>query len=125
MKGLAIIVVILLFSCTPNDDIPQECIPIEEFTNILYGMEIIDAIQIQNLGGETQKDSTAFAQYKFLFDSLKISREKFDFSFAYYQTKPDLMMEITDTLVARISKDEEKVSKELRDLRWRSKKKRD
>ncbi len=125
MKWLVIITTVLLFSCASDDEIPQECIPVEEFTNILYGMEIIDAIQIQNMRGETQKDSTTFAQYKFLFDSLNISKEKFDLSFAYYQTNPDLMMEMTDTLVARISRNEEKVSKELRDLRWRSNKKGD
>ena len=39
-----------------SDDIPEDVIPQEEFTDLLYRMEIIDAIQIQNVNGKKQSD---------------------------------------------------------------------
>ena len=117
MKKVLIIGLVAFLSCSSDKEVPAEFIQPQEFIDILYEMEIIDAIQIQNTEATGQADSTSLSNYKQLFAAKNISKEEFNRSFQYYQKNYDLMLEITDSLKSRIARNEETINKELRNLR--------
>ncbi|MEM7161278.1 MAG: DUF4296 domain-containing protein [Bacteroidota bacterium] len=119
------IIFFVLIACNSSSKGPSDLIPQENFVDILYEIELIDAIEIQNMGIDEQSDTLTLSNYKFLFDSIGISKEQFDRSFEYYKRDRNKMLEMTDTLLKRLGQKEEEISKKLRDQRWRSKKEND
>lgn len=121
MRKLWIISLLLFLSCESEDDIPENVIPKEKFMEILYDTEIIDALRSQYLGQNDSIDVMSFERYNLVFQQHKISQPEFQNSFEFYQTKPQIMLEISDSIIARLIREEEIVSKELRSVRWRKK----
>lgn len=91
----------LLFSCSSNEGVPRDVIPITKMKFVMY-----DVFSAQELAQVNfPKDTTAAKQRTFqlfqqVFDIYKISREDFYKSFHYYEANPDKLKILTDSLNA-------------------------
>ncbi|NND77245.1 MAG: DUF4296 domain-containing protein [Flavobacteriales bacterium] len=121
MKKVIYIIALILISCGDNNKIPPEVIPKDKFTDILFDIEIIDAIHTQKNAGVAKNDIESLERYNLVFETNKVSQKEFQDSFEFYQKEPNHMMEISDSLIARLIREEAKVSEELRKKRWRTK----
>ena len=124
MKQLITIFLLFMFSCTSESNIPEDVLKKEKFTDLLYHIEIIDALRTQENLEQENNDLEAYQRYNLLFLENNVSEEEFTRSFDFYKKHSDLYMEISDSIISRLVREEEMVSQELRDKRWRSKKER-
>ena len=91
----------LIFSCSSNEGVPRDIIPIPQMKFIMF-----DVFNAQEFAQQVfPKDTTAakqrtFELYQELFNIYKISREDFYKSFHYYESNPDKMKILTDSLNA-------------------------
>ena len=122
MKWPTTIFLLLLFSCSPEYRVPNDVISKEKFTDLLYEIEIIDALRTQKNNDQNNNDVETYQRYHLVFQKNNVSEAEFSRSFDFYKKHSELYMEITDSIISRLLKEEEIVSRELRDKRWRSKK---
>lgn len=122
MRKVISIFLLILFSCTPESKIPENVLNKEKFTDLLYHIEIIDALRTQKNLDLEKDDAEAYERYHMLFQKYNVTEEEFTRSFDHYKDHSELYMEISDTIISRLVREEELVSQKLRDQRWRNKK---
>lgn len=122
-KLLTIIVLILSNSCGQDrTEIPADIIQKEEFTKILYEVELVDAIHTQNHAGNDKQDVVTLSHYEQIFIDFEITEDEFNRSYKFYEKHPELMLEIIDTLSNQFILLEDSISEELNKAKWRRKK---
>jgi hypothetical protein len=93
----------LALGCSSGDNLPAGIIPREKMQLILFDMIQVDQFTEQYLERDTSKSRVrqeAQDLYAKVFRMHQISREEFQRSFDYYQTRPDLNRRIYDSLSA-------------------------
>jgi|SRR5436190_23981593 len=97
---LFILLIILNFGCIRGNKIPKEVIPQNQMHKIMWDLMRADAYVIDFV----MKDSTRNKKeesaklYEKIFDIHATTRETFKKSLAFYQSRPDLFKEISDSL---------------------------
>jgi len=122
MRSLFIILLICLVACRSNTNKPRDIIPQDKFTDILYQIEIVDALRTQKDLDQENNDEETYQRYNLIFKDHQVSEHEFTRSFDHYKKNTTLYMMITDSIISRLTKEEQRVSQELRDSRWRTKK---
>lgn len=114
---------VLFLSC--GDDqivIPDDVIQKEDFTDIMFEVEIVDALHTQNIADKEGQDLVTLSHYKQIFDDFDITETEFTYSYSFYEKHPELMLEIIDSLSHRFILLEDSISHELNKAKWRRKK---
>lgn len=108
--------VLLLVSCSRKNKIPRDVLPQSKMQTVLWDLMRADQFLADYV---LSKDSTAdktkerLKYYQQVFSIHKISREEFDRSYNYYNTKPELLRAMMDSIskppVAQASDNTEQV----------------
>ena len=116
------LIVLICVSCADDDvKIPDDVIPKDKFTDILFEVEIVDAIHTQNPAGKQDQDLVTLGNYQQIFSDFDISEKDFSRSYSFYEEHPDIMLQIIDTLNNRFVVLEDSISQELNKAKWRRK----
>jgi len=105
----------LLVSCSSDDEVPRDIIPIPQMKFIMF-----DVITAQEAAGLTfTKDTTALKQktfelYQQVFAIYKISRGDFFKSFHYYEANPDKIKVLYDSLTAYANRKRQELYQKLK-----------
>jgi hypothetical protein len=105
--------VIFLHSCTNHEvTIPKGVMSKSEMIRILSDIHIADAIaETKAQGGENERDLSS-AYHVQILKNYKISKEEFETSFKFYESKPELMNEVYNSVQEEVSKREAELSKD-------------
>jgi hypothetical protein len=97
---LFINLIILNFACVKGNKIPKDVIPQNQIRKIMWDLMRADAYVTDFLMKDSTRDKKAESVklYEKIFDIHAITREAFQKSLAFYQGRPDLFKEISDSL---------------------------
>jgi len=101
MKNGFILLVLLLFvSCNNNKRVPGSVLPKMAMKEVLWDMMEADEFIKQYVQKDSAKDIKAESEklYEKIFKAHKITREEFKRSLRYYESRPDLLMVVMDSL---------------------------
>lgn|SRR5688572_21891949 len=104
---MRILVILVCFSfflaCSSGDNIPDSVLPPKKMEAIFWDMLRADELAGQYKLTDTTKSllDRHTEIYSQVFRLHKISREEFDTSFRYYQSRPDLFKPILESLTKR------------------------
>ena len=101
--------------------IPHDVIQKEDFTDIMFEVEIVDALHTQNIADKEGQDLKTLSHYEQIFDDFGITENEFSHSYSFYEKHPELMLEIIDSLSNRFIQLEDSISHELNKAKWRRK----
>jgi len=101
-KSLLIVLAgILMASCSSKEKIPRDLIAQDKMRAILWDMMRADQFltdYVLNRDTSLDKSAERLRYYSRIFSIHKISREKFQHSFSYYQAHPPLFKMIMDSI---------------------------
>ena|SRR5436190_4154245 len=97
---LFIFLSISVFGCTRNDKIPKEIILQNEMRKIMWDLMRADAYVSDFIMKDSSRDRKAESDtlYEKIFDIHSTTQETFKKSIAFYESRPDLLKVITDSL---------------------------
>lgn len=112
-----ILVLVVLSSCLNKKEAvqpPENLIPREKMTEILYDVQLIEARHQRRLydQGEQLRDMT-LGYYTGLWEKHAISEEQFKVSYDYYMTTPKVMHDIWDEILQRLTREQSEVQKAI------------
>lgn len=102
MRTLAFLLLFSFTSCS-SDDVPKDVMPAEKMQAVLYDVILADELadfsslqdsNYRNLGKRT-------VLYDSIFQSHRITKQLFQTSLKFYQSRPDLLRTILDSLHAK------------------------
>ena len=103
---LLLICFLSLFSCSSGENVPDSILPPEKIEAVLW-----DILRADELAGQLKLTDTSkpllqlhTELYEKIFRLHKISREEFNKSVLFYQSRPDLFKPILDSLYKRSDK---------------------
>lgn len=97
---LFIILIILTFGCIQDKKIPKDVLPQNEMRKIMWDLMRADAYVstfIMKDSAKDQKTESAIL-YEKIFDIHSTTREDFQKSLSFYESRPDLFKAISDSL---------------------------
>lgn len=89
-----------LSSCLAKNDIPESVIPMNEMRKLVWDMMRADSYvsDFMLIDSTKTKKQESLELYEKIFSLHKVDKEKFQKSLAFYQSRPDLLKTITDSL---------------------------
>jgi hypothetical protein len=99
-----LLAVVILAGCSGKDKVPSGVIPREQMGAILWDMIQADQFSFIYLAKDSARINLKMEDlrlYQQVFQLHAVSRDEFRKSFQYYETRPDLMRTMLDTLIAR------------------------
>lgn len=101
-----ILVIVLLFflaGCINNNDISSKIIPLPRMKSVMWDFLLADGIVSYNINIDSSiaASNKRFVLYKSVLNKHKISKDQFERSLKYYQSRPDLVKTLLDSLLAQ------------------------
>ena len=96
--------VLLLFSCGNEVDVPSEILPDTTMQKILVEFALIDAARNLSLGGVALPKFKSELFYEATLKQMKISRDTFNNSLQFYAQHPDLLQKIYENAQIELTK---------------------
>ncbi|HET7000908.1 MAG TPA: DUF4296 domain-containing protein [Puia sp.] len=104
MKRLPVIFMIILFAaCSNRSSIPGDIIPLDSMTVIMKDIIIANEYAMVNIPKDSTKKDKILANQQLLDGVFKIhhvTRESFQASYQFYESRPDMNQTIFDSLAA-------------------------
>ena len=104
MKRPPVIFMILLFvGCSNRSSIPGDIIPLDSMTLIMKDIVIANEYSLSNIPKDSTKKDKILANQQLLEGVFKIhhiTRESFQKSYQFYESRPDMNKTIFDSLLA-------------------------
>jgi len=104
VKRLPVIFTILLFiACSNRSSIPGDIIPMDSMTLIMRDIVIANEYSVSNIPKDSTKKDKILANQQLLDGVFKIhhiTRESFQKSYQFYESRPDMNKTIFDSLSA-------------------------
>ena len=100
MKWGTVLVIFFLLACN-NAEAPRGTLPPAQMKQVLYDMMRADELANQYMITDSSynKSSKRAALYAAVFTANNTSRDVFEKSLNFYETRPDLMKEILDSII--------------------------
>jgi hypothetical protein len=97
---------ILFFACSSGNDVPGSVLPPKKMEAVFWDMFRADELAAQYKLTDTSKSLLQLHTelYDQVFSLHKISREEFNSSFRFYQSRPDLFKPMLESLTKRSDK---------------------
>jgi hypothetical protein len=118
MIRIGLFAFLFLFSCTKKTQVPKDILPPDKMEILL-----LDLIKADELINKKSIDSTvrdSFSKevvYTSVFNKHKISKEKFRKSFSYYESHPEILKVVLDSLQSATKESLEKSKTLLKNKR--------
>jgi hypothetical protein len=106
MRIVVILAVCALFSCGNKKEVPKEVLPPKEMTNVLWDVMLADELANKQYGYDASpvKLDTNIVLYQQIMQTHNTTQGQFKKSLQFYQSRPDLLQVILDTLQKRAEK---------------------
>ncbi len=100
MRWLPYVFLFFSFSCTSPDDVPKKILPVNKMRTVLWEvMQADEAVNYYYLRDTSlNRAKKAEELYQKVLVMHNISYEEFNKSFGYYQSRPDLLKQILDSM---------------------------
>jgi len=115
---LILISVLFLAACSEKsaeDVLPENLIPIPEFSTIMTDVQLMEATFNQKMFKEDEPLKLMAEFYTQIFAKHNISKEDFETSYHYYADRPEQMMEVYELVITELSKQEEGINSATND----------
>ncbi|HVK98058.1 MAG TPA: DUF4296 domain-containing protein [Flavisolibacter sp.] len=104
IRCLLFVFLAAFISCNPKDKVPKEVLPVDKFEDILF-----DVMKADELVEFRQMFDTSFQQvqkrlnyYDTIFNIHQVDKNTFQRSLQFYQTKPEFLKVIFDSLQQKV-----------------------
>lgn len=106
MKRMVIFGAMILFSCSPQDQLPADILKPQKMESVMWDYFRADAYCAEILKGDsTREDTLLNIQYQqSIFSQHKISKDDFYRSYRYYLSHPSLMNAVLDSMISKRNK---------------------
>ena len=106
MRIVVILAVCTLFSCSNKKEVPKEVLPVKDMTNVLWDMMLADELANKQYGYDATpvKLDTNIVLYQQVMQAHHTTQGQFKKSLQFYQSRPDLLQVIIDSLQKRAEK---------------------
>ncbi len=103
MRVVVFLFIVFLFSCRSKTAVPKDVIPVPEMTAILWDVMLADELVGQNYPVDTanKRFDTSIVLYQQIVQAHHTTQQQFKKSLDFYQSRPDLLQIILDTLQKR------------------------
>jgi hypothetical protein len=109
MIRIGLIGLLFLFSCTRKTQVPKDILPPERMEKLLLDLMEADELVVRKSIDSTASDSfNKGVVYTAVFNQHKISKENFRKSFSYYESHPELLKIVLDSIQGETKKPIEK-----------------
>jgi len=100
MRPFFIVCFIFLMACNSAPKVPDNVLPVQKMTDVLWDMMLADELVVTNVPIDTGtvRFDTSMLLYGQIAEAHKTTQQQFKQSIDYYKTRPDLMKVILDTL---------------------------
>lgn len=105
-RGIIICIFLFIAGCKSKERIPDNILPQEKMQAILWDMMRADqflADYVLNKDTTLEKKTESIRFYQQIFDINKVSKAKFQQSFAFYQSHPALLKIIMDSIATIVT----------------------
>jgi hypothetical protein len=104
MKQMIAAIALFLFSCSNKTTVPEGILPMPNMTNLLWDVLLADELASQRYLADTVKRlDTSMVLYPQIAKVHGTSQQQFRRSMQFYQSRPDLLQQIIDSLQKRAS----------------------
>lgn len=96
--------VLMLFSCSGKNKIPKDILPQKEMESVLWDLfraEEFLTVYVLPVDSSLKKRDETIRYYNEIFKLHKINKAYFQKSFSFYESHPDLMKQLLDSLNAK------------------------
>jgi len=105
MIRVSIIALLLFFSCKQKTKVPDTILPVDKMEKILMDMMLADEFYSQKQIDSATIDSFSRTNlYKAVFTLHKTNKEEFRKSLSFYESHPDLLKIVFDSLHSKANK---------------------
>lgn len=106
MRIVVILAVCTLFSCSNKKEVPKDVLPVKEMTNVMWDAMLADELANNRYGYDTSrvKLDTSIVLYQQIMQAHNTTQKQFKKSLQFYQSRPDLLQVIIDSLQKRAEK---------------------
>lgn len=111
MIRIALIAIILLFSCSQKTKVPDTVLPPPMMERLLMDMLRAEELLNSKQGDSTLGDSiNRISLYNSVLASHKTDKESFERSFIYYENHPDLLKPVLDSMYQKANKKKDTIN---------------
>ena|SRR5687768_995652 len=105
MIRVSIIALLLFFSCKQKTKVPDNILPVDKMEKVLMDMMLADEFYNQKQIDSATIDSFSRTNlYKAVFTLHKTNKEEFRKSLNFYESHPDLLKTVLDSLHSKANK---------------------
>jgi hypothetical protein len=103
MRIVVILCLVILFSCRSKTAVPDGIIPVKEMTNVLWDVMMADELVMQQYPVDTvnKRFDTSIVLYQQIAQAHNTTQQQFKKSLQFYQSRPELLQIILDSLQQR------------------------
>ncbi|HEX2606914.1 MAG TPA: DUF4296 domain-containing protein [Flavisolibacter sp.] len=106
IRTFCLLLLLALFACADEKKLPPKILGADSMQVVLYDMLEADEMVTYNVLKDSsyQSGATRIALYEKVFNKHKITKDQFQESLRYYESRPDFLKGIFDSLKARSDK---------------------
>ena len=102
MKGFFAVLLFVSFSCRSKTSVPEGILPIPQMTNLLWDVILADGLASYRYPADTLKRfDTSVVLYQQIARAHQTTQQQFKKSLQFYESRPDLLQIIVDSLQKR------------------------
>lgn len=94
----ALIVLFSILSCNPDKDVPKGILPPGKMQHIMWDMLQVDGLASYSFDTMMRKPAKRMELYSTVLNTHKISKETFRKNIQFYESRPDLLKIVLDSL---------------------------
>ena len=100
MKNIYFILVIILLSCSGEQDVNENIIHKDQFTNILERIHLIESeFQLNRINNTDIHQNKLADDYQEIFSEYNVSKTEFENTLQYYSERPELLEKIYEEIL--------------------------
>ena len=103
MKNIYFLFLLILFSCSEKQNIDENIISKEQFTNILEKIHLAESeFQLNRINNTERYENKLSSDYHQIFSEYKVSKTDFENTLQYYSERPELLENIYEDILLNL-----------------------
>ena len=103
MKNIYFLFLLILFSCSEQQNIDKNIISKEQFTNILEKIHLVESeFQLNKINNTERYENKLSSDYHQIFSEYKVSKTDFENTLQYYSERPDLLEKMYEEMLINL-----------------------
>ena len=103
MKNIYFLFLLILFSCSEQQNTDKNIISKEQFTNILEKIHLVESeFQLNKINNTERYENKLSSDYHQIFSEYKVSKTDFENTLQYYSERPDLLEKMYEEMLINL-----------------------